>query len=170
MEKSIRKLQSWYLEKPPEEQTLRRATSWTFNAISKHALDPLKAQASTAMPLVFFASHAKPEEGEEAAQSEAAVWTEVWTEVTPGMEQGIHLYLKVSMSAWLSFCVFVCPTSCLFSYLSFLPMSAYLSMLSDRSAYLAIYFRVPIFHPAYLPAYLSASVYLSLCRSICLPV
>jgi len=94
MEKSIRKLQSWYLEKPPEEQTLRRAISWTFNAISKHALDPLKAQASTAMPLVFFASHAKPEEGEEAAQSEAAVWTEVWTEVTPGMEQGIHLYLK----------------------------------------------------------------------------
>ena len=96
MEKSVRKLQSWYVEKPPEERTLRRAIAWTCNAISKHALDRLKAHASTAMPLVFFASHAQPEEGEEAAQTEAAIWNEVWTEVTPGMEQGVHLYLKVS--------------------------------------------------------------------------
>ena len=95
LEKSIRKTQSWYLEKPPEEQSLRRAIAWTFNALSKHALDQLKAQASAAMPLVFFASHAPKEEGEETSQSEAAIWNEVWTEVTPGMEQGIHLYLKV---------------------------------------------------------------------------
>ena len=105
IEKSVRKLQSWYLDKPPEEQTLRRAIAWTFNAVSKHALDPLKAQASTAMPLVFFASHAQPEEGEEAAQSEAAIWSEVWTEVTPGMEQGIHLYLKVRAGKGARDCV-----------------------------------------------------------------
>jgi len=94
LDKSINKLQSWYLEKPPEERTLRRAIAWAFSAISKHALDQLKAHASAAMPLVFFATHAPAEEGEEAAQGEAAIWSEVWTEATPGTEQGIHLYLK----------------------------------------------------------------------------
>ena len=102
MDKSIGKLQTWYLEKPPEERTLRRAIAWTFGAISKHALDQLKAHASSALPLVFFASHAPAEEGEEPAQGEAAIWSEVWNEVTPGMEQGIHLYLKVGVMIRIS--------------------------------------------------------------------
>ena len=89
VEKLFVKLRTWYMEK--EDDTTKWSVAYTFQAVSRHNPDRMKAHAAQAMPLAFLAMHeAKSEDNSEILD----VWDEVWTDGTPGTESGIRLYLK----------------------------------------------------------------------------
>ena len=55
--------------------------AYTFQAITRHNPDRMKAHATEAMPLAFLAMHeAKNESNTDILE----VWDEVWTDGTPG--------------------------------------------------------------------------------------
>ena len=86
-EKLFMKLKTWYMEK--ENDASRAAVAYTFQAVSRHNPDVMKAFASFAMPIAFLAMHEdKSEENEEIL----SVWEEIWQEGTPGSEGGVRLF------------------------------------------------------------------------------
>ena len=72
-EKLFTKLKSWYMEK--DDEGSRAAVAFTFQAVSRHNPDVMKAFASFAMPIAFLAMH------EETSENNAEV-LEVWEEVS----------------------------------------------------------------------------------------
>ena len=91
-EKLFAKLKTWYMEK--DDEASRAAVAFTFQAVSRHNPDVMKAFASFAMPIAFLAMH---EEKNESNTEVLEVWEEVWGEGTPGSEGGVRLFLKEIM-------------------------------------------------------------------------
>ena len=101
-EKLFTKLKSWYMEK--DDEGSRAAVAFTFQAVSRHNPDVMKAFASFAMPIAFLAMHEEKSENnaevlevwEEVStvQYSTGVHTEpvlqVWGEGTPGSEGGVR--------------------------------------------------------------------------------
>ena len=91
-EKLFAKLKTWYMEK--EDEASRAAVAFTYQAVTRHNPDVMKAFAASALPIAFLAMHQE----KTAASSEILqVWEEVWLEGTPGTEAGIRLYLPEIM-------------------------------------------------------------------------
>ena len=89
VEKLFTKLRTWYMEK--EDESTKYSVAYTFQAVTRHNPDKMKAHAAQAMPLAFLAMH---ETKSETNEDILDVWDEVWTDGTPGTESGIRLYLK----------------------------------------------------------------------------
>ena len=96
VEKLFAKLRTWYMTKSEDQDpSAKWSVAYTFQAITRHNPDRMKAHATEAMPLAFLAMHeAKTETNSEILE----VWDEVWTDGTPGTESGIRLYLKEIVS------------------------------------------------------------------------
>ncbi len=93
VEKLFAKLRTWYMEK--DEESTRLAVAYTFQAVTRHNPDKIKAHAAQAMPVAFLAMHeAKTESNADVLE----VWDEVWSDGTPGTESGIRLYLPEIVS------------------------------------------------------------------------
>ena len=78
-----------------DDEASRWAVAYTFQAITIHNPDKMKANAAQALPIAFLAMH---EEKTEANKESLEVWEEVWNEGTPGTEGGIRLYLTEIIS------------------------------------------------------------------------
>ncbi|XP_014680930.1 PREDICTED: proteasome-associated protein ECM29 homolog [Priapulus caudatus] len=90
--KLLTKLRSWYMEK--EDESLRLAVAYTLQAISKNSPDVMRAYATQAVPLVYFAMHRKWDKTKGETDAEQSIWEDVWLESTPGTEGGIRLYIE----------------------------------------------------------------------------
>ena len=91
-EKLFAKLKTWYMEK--EDEASRAAVAFTYQAVTRHNPDVMKAFAASALPISFLAMH---QEKTAASSDILEVWEEVWLEGTPGTEAGIRLYLPEIM-------------------------------------------------------------------------
>ena len=89
VDKLFAKLRNWYMDK--DDESSKWAVAFTFQAVTRHNPDRMKAHAAQAMPLAYLAMH---EPKSESNGEILDVWDEVWTDGTPGTESGIRLYLK----------------------------------------------------------------------------
>ncbi|XP_040077416.1 proteasome adapter and scaffold protein ECM29 [Ixodes scapularis] len=92
VDRLMAKLRSWYME--TDDEAVQWACAHTMQSVARHAPDVLRAHATAALPLAFFAKHAKPLEGKTEEESPAPLWDEVWVEFTAGTESGLKLYLS----------------------------------------------------------------------------
>ncbi|CAN7937378.1 unnamed protein product [Ixodes hexagonus] len=91
VDRLMAKLRSWYME--TDEEEVQWACAHTMQSVARHAPDVLRAHATAALPLSFFAKHAKAP-GKWQEESPAPLWDEVWVEFTAGTESGLKLYLS----------------------------------------------------------------------------
>ena len=89
IEKLLKKLQNWYLEK--EEETVRLSVGITLRSMHRQSGDIMKNYGSLALPLAFLAMHGEKNAGNDLKGSD--IWEEVWQDNTPGTEAGVKLYL-----------------------------------------------------------------------------
>ena len=64
VEKLFSKLRSWYMDRPDEE-SIKWAVAYTFQAVTRHNPDKMKAHAAQAMPIAFLAMHEPKTESNE---------------------------------------------------------------------------------------------------------
>jgi len=98
IEKLLKKLQNWYLEK--EEEDVRVSTALTMRSMHRQNADVMKNYANLALPLAFLAMHAhsNTDNTDSDALDPAEIWEEVWSDNTPGTEAGVKLYINEIMN------------------------------------------------------------------------
>nr|XP_032808549.1 proteasome adapter and scaffold protein ECM29 [Petromyzon marinus] len=95
VEKLLKKLSDWYLDK--DDASLRSACALVVHAVSQHSPDALKQHAALALPLAFLGMHeggdADAGGGGGGGNPNGRLWTDVWQDSVPGSSGGVRLYL-----------------------------------------------------------------------------